>query len=91
MQGYDGADLERLILTDGRKEFVDDQGVERLEEISIVRSMLAYISSTRPGIHGGLHYVEDSVDLDVYRSLFEKVFIIMHERQHYNRMWAVSF
>lgn len=91
MQGYDGADLEKHILVEGRKEFTDEQGVERIEELAIVRSMLAYISSNRPGIHGGLHYVEDSVDLDVYRALFEKVFDIMHESQHYQRMWAVSF
>ena len=87
--GYDGAELRKAILVDGRPSFVDEFGNEDKEQFDLAQSMLAYISPERIGFNDGLHYVEESADPDVCKAIFKKIFEIMKQGQHYKMMYAV--
>ena len=87
--GYDGTELRKAILVDGRPFFVDEYGNEDKEQFDLAQSMLAYISPERIGFHDGLNYVEESADPDVCREIFHKIFSIMRQEQHYKMMYAV--
>ena len=87
--GYDGAELRKAILVDGRPSFVDEFGNEDKDQFDLAQSMLAYISPERIGFNDGLHYVEESADPDVCKTIFKKIFEIMNQGQHYKMMYAV--
>ena len=87
--GYDGAELRKAILVDGRPSFFDEFGNEDKEQFDLAQSMLAYISPERIGFNDGLHYVEESADPDVCKAIFKKIFEIMKQGQHYKMMYAV--
>ena len=87
--GYDGAELRKAILVDGRPSFVDEFGNEDKDQFDLAQSMLAYISPERIGFNDGLHYVEESADPDVCKAIFKKIFEIMNQGQHYKMMYAV--
>ena len=89
LYGYDGAELRKAILVDGRPSFVDEFGNEDKDQFDLAQSMLAYISPERIGFNDGLHYVEESADPDVCKAIFKKIFEIMKQGQHYKMMYAV--
>lgn len=87
--GYNGAELRKAVLVSGRAAFVDRSGYEDRDQLDLAQSMLAFISPGRIGFNDGLHYVEESADPDVCRTVVRKIFEIMHQEQHYKMMSKV--
>ena len=51
---------------------------------------LSYIDATSYGDNDGLHYVDDGVDVELYRETFRMIFEHMHQEQHYNMMMGIK-
>lgn len=84
--GYEGSTLGQQILKDTRHCFVDENGNEDLEKYHIAQTMLAYINANSISMNDDMHHVDDSLDVAECRKTFEKLFAIMGQDQHYNKM-----
>ena len=84
--GYEGLTLRRVILTDNKHLFVDNNGEFDEEKYQIASSMLSYISAGSVGINDGMYYVDDCMDIRECREIFAMIFRIMKQEQHYTKM-----
>lgn len=48
--------------------------------------MLAYINANSISMNDDMHHVDDSLDVAECRKTFKKLFAIMGQDQHYNKM-----
>ena len=87
--GYEGATLRKIILKDGRSNFVDEYGNEDVEKYQMASSMLAYIDANSIGMNDDLQYVDDSLNVEECRKTFQTIFQIMKQDQHYNKMMGL--
>lgn len=74
----DGMDLRKRILVENRKEFLNDPVGYHLAD-----SMLQYMGA---GISGDMDYVGDEGDVAKIREVFERIFKILKQEQHYRMM-----
>ena len=89
--GYDGAELQRQVLTRGlHHEFDDAEGLEDDNQYDLAKSMLFYINASGTGFHDGLHFVEEAANPDVCREVLLKIFRIMKQEQHFKMMYRVE-
>ncbi len=84
--GYEGLTLRKVILTDNKDLFVDDNGDFDAEKYHLASSMLSYISAGSLGINDGMYYVDDSIDVRECREIFAMLFRLMNQEQHYAKM-----
>ena len=86
--GYEGSTLREAILTKGKAEgrYKKPDGSDDDERYLLASAMLAYINAGSIGMNDGMDFVEGSMDVDECRSVFEMIFEIMDQRQHYDMM-----
>ena len=86
--GYEGSQLRQVILIQGKAEgrFKDPDGNDDEEKFQLASSMLAYINASSIGMSDGMDFVEDCLDADECRSIFEMIFDAMKQKQHYDMM-----
>ena len=86
--GYEGSQLRQVILIQGKAEgrFKDADGNDDEEKFQLASSMLAYINASSIGMSDGMDFVEDCLDADECRSIFEMIFDAMKQKQHYDMM-----
>ena len=82
--GYPGTHLRDTILN--KKNFQNPDGSEDTERYQLAEAMLSYISASTIGMSDGLHFVDDCVDPDECRKMFENIFRWMNQGQHYDKM-----
>lgn len=89
--GYEGSNLRKTILEDNRDAFSRDEfGNEDNTRYDMASTMLSYIDATSYGVNDGLHYVDDGIDVELYRETFRMIFEHMHQEQHYNMMMGLK-
>ena len=89
--GYEGSKLRTTILEENRDAFTHDEyGNEDNTKYDMASTMLSYIDATSYGVNDGLHYVDDGVDVELYRETFRMIFEHMHQEQHYNMMMGIK-
>lgn len=90
--GYDGFTLRDRILVDHRDDFIqtDAAGNEDRTKFHQASSMLSYISSSSNSIIDGINFVDDGMDLDLAKDVFEMIFDNMGQRQHYEMMISMA-
>lgn len=89
--GYEGAKLRETILEDNKDAFThDENGNEDNTKYDMASTMLSYIDATAYGVNDGLHYVDDGMDVELYRETFRMIFEHMHQEQHYNMMMGIK-
>lgn len=89
--GYEGSKLRETILEENRDAFTHDEyGNEDNTKYDMASTMLSYIDATSYGVNDGLHYVDDGVDVELYRETFRIIFEHMHQEQHYNMMMGIK-
>ena len=84
--GYEGLTLRKVILTDNKHLFVDDNGNFDEEKYQLASSMLSYISAGSVGINDGMYHVDDCMDVRECREIFAMIFKLMKQEQHYTKM-----
>ncbi len=87
--GYEGSKLRQVILVQGKAEgrFKDAAGNDDDEKFQLASAMLAYINANTIGMSDGMDYVEDCLNVDECRSVFEMIFDAMDQKQHYEMMY----
>lgn len=87
--GYEGSKLRQVILVQGKAEgrFKDADGNDDEEKFQLASAMLAYINASSIGMSDGMDYVEDCLNADECRNIFEMIFDAMDQRQHYDMMY----
>ena len=89
--GYEGSKLRETILEENRDAFThDENGNEDNTKYDMASTMLSYIDATSYGVNDGLHYVDDGIDVELYRETFRMIFELMNQGQHYNMMMGIK-
>lgn len=84
--GYEGSTLRKVILLDNKELFYDDDGNFNEEKYLLASSMLSYISADTKGINEGMYHVDDCMDTEECRTMFEMIFRLMQQEQHFLKM-----
>lgn len=86
--GYEGSKLRQVILIQGKAEgrFKDAAGNDDEEKFQLASAMLAYINASAIGMSDGKDFVEDCLNADECRNIFEMIFDAMEQKQHYDMM-----
>lgn len=86
--GYEGATLRHVILVKGKAEgrFKDADGNDDEEKFQLASAMLAYINANSIGMNDGMDFVEEALNAEECRQIFEMIFDAMNQRQHYDMM-----
>ena len=86
--GYEGSKLREVILVQGKEEgrFTDAYGNDDEEKFQMASAMLAYINASAIGMNDGMDFVEDCLNAEECRSVFEMIFDAMKQKQHYDMM-----
>ena len=86
--GYEGATLRHVILVQGKADgrFKDADGNDDEEKFQLASAMLAYINANSIGMNDGMDFVEESLNPEECRQIFEMIFDAMNQRQHYDMM-----
>lgn len=79
MVGYHNVDLRRDLLDKHEKEFTKDDYVA-------ASAMIAMINVGATGFNDGLYYDSSAASVAQLRTVFEKIFSVMNQEQHYNMM-----
>ena len=86
--GYEGSQLRQVILVQGKAEgrFKDADGNDDEEKFQLASAMLSYINASSIGMSDGMDFVEDCLNADECRRIFEMIFDAMEQKQHYDMM-----
>ena len=90
--GYEGAKLRQVILVQGKAEgrFKDADGNDDEEKFQLTSAMLAYINANSIGMNDGMDFVDDCLNAAECRNIFEMIFEVMNQRQHYDMMMGIQ-
>ena len=86
--GYDRYEFSDKILKEHRSDFIDDEGLPTEDDIRyiIASSMLQYLSSSSFSPNDDMFYMEDSWELKQCQDIFELIFEVMDQSQHFRAM-----
>lgn len=86
--GYEGSHLRQVILVQGKADgrFKDAKGNDDEEKFQLASAMLSYISASSIGMSDGKDFVEDCINAEECRRVFEMIFDSMGQKQHYDMM-----
>ena len=79
MIGYQNVDLRRDLLDKHEDEF-------EKEDYVAASAMIAMINVGATGFNDGLYYDASAASVDQLRNVFQKIFRVMDQEQHYNMM-----
>ena len=87
--GYEGSTLRHVILIKGKEEgrFKDADGNDDEEKFQLAAAMLSYINASSIGMSDGMDFVEECLNADECRRIFEMIFDAMNQKQHYEMMF----
>lgn len=90
--GYEDSQLRQIILIDGKANgnFKDENGNDDDEKYQLASAMLSYMNSSSLGINDGLDFVDEYLDADECCSIFEMIFDLMNQKQHYDMMLNIQ-
>ena len=71
----------------GDSESKDADGNDDEEKFQLASAMLAYINASSIGMSDGMDYVEDCLNAEECRNIFEMIFDAMDQKQHYDMMY----
>ena len=80
--------VRQVILVQGKAEgrFKDVDGNDDEEKFQLASAMLSYINASSIGMSDGMDFVEDCLNADECRRIFEMIFDAMEQKQHYDMM-----
>lgn len=86
--GYEGSVLRQVILVQAKEDgrYKDADGNDNEEKFQLATAMLAYINASSIGMSDGMDFVEDCLNADECRRIFEMIFELMNQKQHYDMM-----
>lgn len=88
MVGFKSGNLRHELLDENEKEFVKilDDGTEDRTDYIAASAMIAMLNVGATGFNDGLYYDSSAVSVSDLRSVFERIFKVMHQEQHLKMM-----
>lgn len=88
MVGYQNGNLRSDLLDKNEREFVkiSDDGSEDRSDYVSAAVMIAMLNVGATGFNDGLYYDSSATSVKQLRSVFERIFKVMHQEQHFNMM-----
>ena len=88
MVGYGNGNLRKDLLDKNEAVFIkrNEDGSENKDDYVAATAMVAMINVGATGFNDGLYYDSSAADITQLRSVFERIFRIMHQEQHYDMM-----
>ncbi len=83
MVGYKGGNLRQDLLDKNEKDFVKDGDKT---DYTIASAMISMINTDATGFNDGLYYDSSAADCDHLRTVFERIFRVLKQEQHYDMM-----
>lgn len=85
--GFESTVLSNMVLDAIKKQIMDEAagGDPDYTKYHLAQAMLSYINRS-DAFNDGLHFVDESIDCDQYRSVFYSIFDVMNQGQHYKHM-----
>ena len=87
---YDGVTIRQIILENNRHRFKDEHGNFDSDKFYIASSILSYVSAMSRHLSDGLNYVDGTISPKDCADVFEMIFDIMGQKQHYNKMMNIN-
>ena len=86
--GYPGANLRKELLDKHESQFIHilEDGSRDKSDYRAAASMIAMIDAGTYGFNDGLYYDASAADINQLRKVFEKIFEIMNQHQHFAMM-----
>ena len=86
--GYDGMNIRNRVLDKHRDKFIVpvENGEPDYTKWHLATAMLSYLGASSVGFSDGLNYVDDCVDIELYKSVFKLIFEALEQEQHYKMM-----
>lgn len=81
--GYEGANLRKVVLEDGKQQGRFD---DKDEQFQLAAAMLSYINADTIGVNDGFDYIEGGMTADDCKTVFQMIFECMDQNQHYKMM-----
>ncbi len=77
--GYNGVNLRKRVLEDNKDKLVEsvENGQYDYTKYHLASSMLSYISTNTVGISDCYDYVDDCLDINIYRKVFKLIFEVL--------------
>ena len=90
--GYEGNDLHKIVLEQNKPLFVDEVEGQKpnYDRYNIASSMLTYMNDSPVVISDGFNYIDDGSDVEQCKKVFELIFTVMHQEQHYKIMMGIE-
>lgn len=88
MVGYKTGNLRNDLLDKNRDEFVktNPDGSENKDDYTTASAMIAMLNVGATGFNDGLYYDASAADIKQMKAVFEKIFRVMKQEQHFNMM-----
>lgn len=88
MVGFKTGNLRRDLLDTNRKAFVHENpdGSEDKTDYTTAAAMIAMLNVGATGFNDGLYYDSSAADIGHLKAVFEKIFTVMGQEQHFNMM-----
>lgn len=88
MVGYKSGNLRNDLLDKHKEEFVktNPDGSENKDDYTIASAMIAMLNIGATGFNDGLYYDSSAADIGHLKAVFEKIFTVMGQEQHFNMM-----
>ena len=83
---HDGLELQKLILVEHKDDFVPPDAQEWQTSFNIVSAMVSLMNLNSHGTMQSLYFDFSAVDPAQIRFVFQKIFQVMHQEQHYRYM-----
>ena len=83
MCGYENDYIEKTVLEESSDVFVT--GTDSTE-LQLARTIINFLNSPVAVIQDDLNFTSTSIDIEVCRKIFYKIFKVLGQEQHYNRM-----
>ena len=86
--GYEGSSLKQAIMDNAKSDgkFKNPDGSDNLKDLMLASSLLSYLDSSSTGINDGLSFVEESLDVNECLRVFQIIFEVMDQKQHFDKM-----
>ncbi len=89
--GITPGQLYKKILDEHKDSFaIDNGGKKDYSDHIMARSMLCYIATTSNSMNSSLYFTAHTDDLNKYRHVFETIFKVMNQHEHYQMMMGTK-
>lgn len=88
MVGYKSGSLRKVLLDDNKNEFIHimTDGSEDKSDYVAASAMIAMLEINARDFNDGLYYDSSAVDADQLKRVFERIFKVLGQQQHFDMM-----